>query len=57
MNIIDFVTARQNASTVRTFSKAGALGNYMSNAGKAKIFPLYLAKQNPILRWMLIEIR
>ena len=56
VNIIDFVAAQRNGTAVRVYPSAQALRNYMANAGRSKIFPLYLAKTNPILKWMLIEL-
>lgn len=57
VNIRDFVAAKEGDADadVRTFTSAKELSNYTRQSGK--IFPLKIAKRNPILRWMLIELR
>lgn len=57
VNIIDFVTAKRAGNAVRVFTSYKALSNDIQTAGRSKIFPLQLAKRNPILNWMLIELR
>ena len=57
MNIIDFVHAINDDEEVRTFNSAKALSKYIRERGRAKIFPLHMAKQNYVLRWMLIHVR
>jgi hypothetical protein len=51
---VNFVQAKKTDSPVRTFGSAKALSNYTK--GSAKVFPLKMAKRNPILKWMLIEL-
>lgn len=52
INIYDFVEARR--TNARVFASYKALCNY-TKAGK--IFPLVAAKEDPVLRFLLVEIR
>ena len=54
VNIYDFVDAQKKSQTARMFTTDDALADY--SIRNDKIFPLRRAKENPILRWMLIRI-
>ena len=54
MCIYDFVEAEQAGTNVRTFKTGKQLSKYIRENDKR--YPLRLAKQNKILRWMLIEL-
>ena len=55
VNIEDFVEAREKGEKARIYATASALREY--TIATQKIFPLYKAKANPFLCWMLIHIR
>jgi hypothetical protein len=54
---VDFVQVKNENKAVHTFGAAKALSRYIRKHGRAKVFPLHMAKENLILRWMLIELR
>ena len=54
INIVDFVDAIINGREPRRFSSARELRNYTTNTGK--VFRLRVAKQNPLLKQLLINV-
>jgi hypothetical protein len=56
INIVDFVADKNEGKSVRTFGSYRALREYIGKMGKAKVFPLDMAKENPILKFMLVKL-
>ena len=56
INIVDFVADKNEGKAPRTFGSYKALRKYIGKKGKAKVFPLDMAKENPILKFMLIKV-
>ena len=56
INIVDFVADKKEGKPVRTFGSHKALCKYISKNKKVKTFPLDMAKENPILKFMLVQL-